>query len=100
MLATPPSEQLPLYQRFVEHTEAHFAQEERWMLATGFEPDNCHASHHATILETLHAAVPHYQNDAPDIIPRLSRQRQLQRNRASTTVLAATRPEPLICADR
>jgi hemerythrin-like metal-binding protein len=72
LLATPPSEQLPLYLRFVEHTQEHFAQEERWMLATGFEPDNCHASHHATILETLHAVVPHYQNDDPDIITRLA----------------------------
>lgn len=72
LLATPPSEQLPLYRRFVEHTEAHFAQEERWMVATGFEPDNCHASHHATILETLHAVVSHYETDDQDIITRLA----------------------------
>ncbi len=72
LLATPPSEQLPLYRRFVAHTEAHFAQEERWMVATGFEPDNCHANHHATILETLHAVVPHYESDDPEIITRLA----------------------------
>lgn len=72
LLATPPSEQLPLYRRFVEHTVEHFAQEERWMLATGFSADNCHASHHATILETLHAVIPHYENEDPDIITRLA----------------------------
>ncbi|MBA4263225.1 MAG: hypothetical protein C0443_14720 [Comamonadaceae bacterium] len=72
LLATPPSEQLPLYLRFVEHTREHFAQEERWMLATGFTADNCHASHHATILETLDAVVAHYQNDDPEIITRLA----------------------------
>lgn len=72
LLATPPSEQLPLYRRFVEHTVEHFAQEERWMLATGFTADNCHASHHATILETLHAVIPHYENEDPDIITRLA----------------------------
>ncbi len=72
LLATPASEQLPLYLRFVEHTREHFAQEERWMLATGFTADNCHASHHATILETLDAVVAHYQNDDPEIITRLA----------------------------
>jgi hemerythrin-like metal-binding protein len=72
LLATPQSEQLPPYLQFVEHTKAHFAQEERWMLATGFTPDNCHASHHATILETLDAVVSHYQNDDPEIISRLA----------------------------
>lgn len=72
LLATPQSEQLPLYRRFVEHTVAHFAQEERWMLATGFTADNCHASHHATILETLHAVIPHYEQEDPEIITRLA----------------------------
>lgn len=72
LLATPQSEQLPLYREFVAHTEEHFAQEERWMIATGFAPDNCHASHHATILETLHAVIPHFENDDPEIITRLA----------------------------
>ena len=55
LLATPVEQQLPLYRAFLDHTVGHFAQEERWMLATGFAPDNCHASHHATILEHLKA---------------------------------------------
>jgi hemerythrin len=50
----------------------HFAQEERWMLATGFSADNCHASHHATILETMHAVVEHYEKEDPEIITRLA----------------------------
>ena len=53
LLATPQDQQLPLYREFLEHTVEHFAQEERWMLATGFSEDNCHASHHATILDTM-----------------------------------------------
>jgi hemerythrin-like metal-binding protein len=72
LLATPQDQQLPLYREFVEHTAEHFAQEERWMLATGFTADNCHASHHATIMETLHAVIPHYENDDPEIITRLA----------------------------
>jgi hypothetical protein len=29
--------------RLLEHTEAHFAQEERWMADIGFAPENCHS---------------------------------------------------------
>ena len=72
LLATPQDQQLPLYREFVAHTVEHFAQEERWMLATGFSADNCHASHHATILETMHAVVEHYEKEDPEIITRLA----------------------------
>ncbi|GLS16933.1 hemerythrin domain-containing protein [Hydrogenophaga electricum] len=72
LLALPESEQLPLYLRFVDHTVEHFAQEERWMVAIGFAPDNCHASHHATILETLRAVTEHYEKGDTDIINRLA----------------------------
>lgn len=72
LLATPVAKQLPLYRAFLDHTVEHFAQEERWMLATGFAPDNCHASHHATILDTMRAVIPHFENDDPEIITRLA----------------------------
>lgn len=72
LLATPQDQQLPLYREFVAHTVEHFAQEERWMVATGFAPDNCHASHHATILETLNAVVEHYEQGDTEIISRLA----------------------------
>ena len=72
ILATPQDQQLPLYQAFLSHTVEHFAQEERWMLATGFSADNCHASHHATILETMRAVQVHYEGGDTDIITRLA----------------------------
>ena len=72
LLAAPVDQQLPLYREFLAHTVEHFAQEERWMLATGFAADNCHASHHATILETMNAVIPHFENDDPGIITRLA----------------------------
>jgi hemerythrin len=72
LLATPPEQQLPLYRAFLDHTVEHFAQEERWMLASGFAHDNCHAEHHATILETMRAVIPHFENDEPAIITRLA----------------------------
>jgi hemerythrin-like metal-binding protein len=72
LLATPPEQQLPLYRAFLDHTVEHFAQEERWMLATGFAPNNCHAAHHTTILETMRAVIPHFETDDPQIINRLA----------------------------
>lgn len=72
LLATPTDQQLPLYQAFLAHTVEHFAQEERWMLATGFAPDNCHASHHATILETMRAVETHFEQGDTEIITRLA----------------------------
>ena len=72
ILATPEDEQLPVYKEFLNHTVEHFAQEERWMLATGFSADNCHASHHATILDTMRAVEEHYVGGDNEIIQRLA----------------------------
>ena len=72
LLATPPNEQLPLYRSFIEHTVEHFAQEERWMLATGFSADNCHAGHHATILETMNAVLDQSEKGDAGIITRMA----------------------------
>jgi len=35
------------------HTEAHFAQEERWMLDIGFAKENCHFFQHQQVLQVL-----------------------------------------------
>lgn len=41
------------WQALVDHTEEHFAQEDRWMLATGFAPGSCHLTQHAVVLKVL-----------------------------------------------
>lgn len=43
----------PLLQGLLTHTEAHFAQEERWMADIGFAPQNCHSLQHAQVLKVL-----------------------------------------------
>jgi hemerythrin-like metal-binding protein len=45
---------LAAYQQLVEHTVGHFAQEDRWMAATGFAPENCHTFQHAQVLGLMH----------------------------------------------
>ncbi len=41
------------YAEFVNHTQAHFEQEERWMAAIGFDAANCHAFQHSHVLQVL-----------------------------------------------
>lgn len=72
LLTTPQDQQLAPYRAFMAHTVEHFAQEDRWMLATGFSADNCHAGQHATILETMNAVVEHYEQGDQEIITRLA----------------------------
>lgn len=45
------------FERLLEHTVEHFAQEDRWMLATGFAPENCHTRQHATVLTLMREVV-------------------------------------------
>lgn len=48
-----------------EHTVEHFAQEERWMAALGFAPQNCHAFQHQGVLNVLRE-VQRLQAESPD----------------------------------
>lgn len=41
------------WQALIDHTEAHFAQEEAWMRATRFAPGNIHAMQHRMILRVM-----------------------------------------------
>jgi hemerythrin len=40
--------------RFITHTEGHFAQENEWMLRVGFGEGHCHGGEHAQVLELMH----------------------------------------------
>lgn len=44
---------LAAFDTLVAHTEQHFAQEDRWMAATGFAPGNCHAFQHQAVLQVM-----------------------------------------------
>ncbi len=37
---------------FIQHTEVHFAEEQRWMEAMEFPPLECHAREHDGVLDT------------------------------------------------
>jgi hemerythrin-like metal-binding protein len=44
---------LPAWQTLIDHTDAHFAQEDRWMLATRFASSNCHSLQHKVVLQVM-----------------------------------------------
>ena len=69
--ALPHAQQLPVFRELVKHTIEHFEQEERWMVATGFSADNCHASQHQQILETMRLVEQHFEQGDEDIIDRM-----------------------------
>lgn len=71
ILALPQDQQLPLFQTFLQHTQEHFAQEDRWMQATGFTADNCHTEQHQMVLETMQSVVDHYQQGQADMVSRM-----------------------------
>ena len=51
-LATGPAKEARYFE-LVAHTAEHFAQEERWMLATGIAAGHCHFNQHADVLQVL-----------------------------------------------
>ncbi len=59
---------MPAFLALLEHTEQHFALEEGWMAATGFEPENCHSSQHKMVLNVLHE-VRRYALELNDLEP-------------------------------
>ncbi|MGE5450660.1 MAG: hemerythrin domain-containing protein [Acidobacteriota bacterium] len=44
---------LDAWNALIDHTADHFGQEDKWMVATGFAPDNCHSSQHAIVLKIM-----------------------------------------------
>ena len=52
-LPGPEPELLSAFDTLVAHTVEHFGQEDRWMAATGFAPENCHAFQHQAVLQVM-----------------------------------------------
>lgn len=49
-----PDQRLPgAWQQLIDHTDAHFAQEDRWMLATRFAAAKCHVMQHKVVLQVM-----------------------------------------------
>lgn len=54
-LLTVPDAELPAtLQAFAEHAEAHFSQENAWMINEDFPPRDCHIDEHNKVLASVH----------------------------------------------
>ena len=56
------------WQALIAHTEEHFAQEDLWMVATGFGANNCHTMQHATVLSILREGAEQAAHGKLDVI--------------------------------
>lgn len=45
---------VPAMDALAKHCEAHFAEENRWMLETEFPARECHVNEHAAVLQSVH----------------------------------------------
>ena len=55
-----PDDQLPhAWQKLIDHTDEHFGQEDRWMLATRFAAANCHSMQHKVVLQVMREGDAH-----------------------------------------
>lgn len=57
LAAAPGEDALAALRTLIEHTEAHFAQENRWMEESGFPPIHCHVGEHERVLESLNSVL-------------------------------------------
>lgn len=54
LLQTAEDSELPsLLQAMESHLQHHFAEEDQWMLNTGFPPRDCHIDEHAAVLKSV-----------------------------------------------
>lgn len=51
--AAPDTQLAGAWRALIEHTEAHFGQEDRWMRDTRFASGNCHATQHLVVLQVM-----------------------------------------------
>lgn len=67
-----PDDQLfGAWDELIEHTDIHFAREDRWMQDTGFSMPNCHSAQHAMVMKLMNEGA---QLKRMDIIRTMARE--------------------------
>ncbi|HET7866855.1 MAG TPA: hemerythrin domain-containing protein [Burkholderiaceae bacterium] len=51
--AAPDDQLAAAWRALIEHTEDHFAREDRWMRDTRFASGNCHTTQHLVVLQVM-----------------------------------------------
>ncbi|MEK7345055.1 MAG: hemerythrin domain-containing protein [Pseudomonadota bacterium] len=51
--SAPDAQLVHVWQALIDHTDAHFDQEDRWMAQTRFSSTNCHSMQHKVVLDVM-----------------------------------------------
>lgn len=75
-----------LLEKFFAHTEAHFAQENHWMIASDFPPIHCHVGEHQRVLEALAQVLEAAKNGNPGLARVVAREMETWFDQHSATM--------------
>ncbi|QNN57464.1 hemerythrin [Diaphorobacter ruginosibacter] len=67
---------LAAWKALVAHTDAHFAQEDRWMAATRFASGNCHSVQHKVVLQVMREGTERAENGELFVLREMGRELQ------------------------
>jgi hemerythrin-like metal-binding protein len=56
----------------IEHTQAHFGQEDQWMQSTGFSSANCHSTQHKVVLHVMREGLNQAQGERHAVIRQMA----------------------------
>ncbi|QDL55124.1 hemerythrin domain-containing protein [Rhodoferax aquaticus] len=68
----PDAELVTAWSTLIDHTEAHFAGEDRWMEQTGFSSSNCHSSQHKVILQIMREGLQRGRQGELDVVRQMA----------------------------
>jgi hemerythrin-like metal-binding protein len=75
VVGNAPDEQLTTtWRALIDHTEDHFAREDRWMRDTRFSSTNCHTTQHKVVLEVMREGEANSLSGNPDVIRAMARE--------------------------
>lgn len=65
---------MPRWSALIAHTQDHFDREDQWMHATGFAPNNCHATQHKVILQVMREGEAHGHGGDLPVVRQMARE--------------------------
>lgn len=68
----PDDALLDAWAALVDHTDHHFAQEDRWMRQTGFAPVNCHTTQHSVVLGVMREGLALGRSGRLDVVRQMA----------------------------
>jgi len=73
LLTVDDAELVPALAAFEAHVEAHFAQENEWMIKNDFPPKDCHIDEHNKVLASVHEVQQQLAEGDVEIVRALAR---------------------------